>query len=107
MTLAGRRVARVGQRRAPRSHTDDQLALMGHLDIDKFMMMGFCIGSPTTWSLLNRAPERVVAAVMVQPSGSRPEMRDLFYQNNMARWAPELVNRRSESKTIVEWTDID
>jgi len=26
------------------SHTDDQLGLMDHLGIDKFMVLGFCIG---------------------------------------------------------------
>ena len=35
-----------------------------------------------------RAPDRVVAAVLAQPSGSRPEMRDLFYDNNIKGWAP-------------------
>jgi len=60
------------------SHTDDQLGVMDHLGIGKFMVMGFCIGGPFIWNLLKRAPDRVVAAVLAQPSGSRPEMRDLF-----------------------------
>src|ERR1700716_976576 len=50
------------------SHTDDQLALMDHLG----------------------------AAVLAQPSGSRPEMRDLFYENNMKGWGPELTKRRPD-----------
>jgi pimeloyl-ACP methyl ester carboxylesterase len=78
------------------SHTDDQLGLMDHLGIDKFMVLGFCIGGPLIWNLLKRAPDRIPAAVLAQPSGSRPEMRDLFYDNNMKGWGPELVKRRPE-----------
>jgi pimeloyl-ACP methyl ester carboxylesterase len=78
------------------AHTDDQLGLMDHLGIDKFMVLGFCIGGPFIWNLLRRAPDRIVAAVLAQPSGSRPEMRDLFYENNMKGWGPELVNRRPD-----------
>ena len=62
---------------------------MDHLGIDKFMVLGFCIGGPFIWNLLKRAPDRVVAAVLAQPSGSRPEMRDLFYDNNMKGWGPD------------------
>jgi pimeloyl-ACP methyl ester carboxylesterase len=78
------------------AHTDDQLGLMDHLGIEKFMVLGFCIGGPFIWNLLRRAPDRIVAAVLAQPSGSRPEMRDLFYQNNMTGWGPELVKRRPD-----------
>ena len=78
------------------AYTDDHLGLMDHLGIDKFMVMGFCIGGPFIWNLLRRAPNRVVAAVLAQPSGSRPEARDLFYDNNMTGWGPELVKRRPE-----------
>ena len=78
------------------AYTDDHLGLMDHLGIDKFMVMGFCIGGPFIWNLLKRAPNRVAAAVLAQPSGSRPEMRDLFYDNNMKGWGPELVKRRPE-----------
>src|SRR6478609_4963312 len=78
------------------AHTDDHLGLMDHLGIDKFLVHGFCIGGPFIWNLLKRAPDRVVAAVLAQPSGSRPEARDLFYENNMKGWGPELVKRRSD-----------
>jgi pimeloyl-ACP methyl ester carboxylesterase len=78
------------------SYTDDHLGLMDHLGIDKFMVMGFCIGGPFIWNLLKRAPDRVVAAVLAQPSGYRPEMPDLFYDNNIKGWAPGLRDNRPE-----------
>ena len=77
-------------------YTDDHIGLMDHLGIDKFMVMGFCIGGPLVWNLIERAPNRVVAAVLAQPSGSRPEMRDLFYEGNIKGWGPDLVKRRPE-----------
>jgi pimeloyl-ACP methyl ester carboxylesterase len=78
------------------AHTDDQLGVMDHLGIGKFMVMGFCIGGPLIWNLLKRAPDRIVAAVLAQPSGSRPEMRDLFYEGNMKTWGPALTARRPD-----------
>ena len=78
------------------AYTDDHLGVMDHLGFKKFMVMGFCIGGPFVWNLLRRAPDRVVAAVLAQSSGSRPEMRDLFYDNNMKGWGPELVKRRPD-----------
>jgi pimeloyl-ACP methyl ester carboxylesterase len=78
------------------AYTDDHIGLIDHLGIDKFMVIGFCIGGPFVWNLLKRAPDRVVAAVLAQPSGSRPEMRDLFYEGNMKTWGPALVAKRPE-----------
>jgi pimeloyl-ACP methyl ester carboxylesterase len=78
------------------AYTDDHLGVMDHLGIDKFMVLGFCIGGPFIWNLLRRAPNRVVAAVLAQPSGFRPEMPTLFYDNNMTGWGPALVKRRPE-----------
>lgn len=78
------------------AYTDDHLGLMDHLGIDKFLVLGFCIGGPMIWNLLRRAPDRVVAAVLAQPSGSRPEMRDLFYEGNMKNWGPDLIARRPD-----------
>ena len=95
------RTSNVGQSTGPLeidrpwdAFTDDHLGVMDHLGIDRFMVMGFCIGGPFIWNLLRRAPNRVVAAVLAQPSGSRPEMRDLFYENNMKTWGPDFVKRR-------------
>jgi pimeloyl-ACP methyl ester carboxylesterase len=78
------------------AYTDDQLGLMDHLGIRTFMVMGFCIGGPMIHNLIRRAPERVVAAAMMQPSGFRRELPDLFYQNNIKGWGPALCEKRSD-----------
>jgi len=79
------------------SYADDQLGLMDHLGIDKFMVLGFCIGGPFIGSLLKRAPNRVAAAVMAQPVGWRPEMRDRKYQGAFwSGWPAQITAKRPE-----------
>jgi pimeloyl-ACP methyl ester carboxylesterase len=78
------------------SYADDHLGLMDHLGINKFMVLGFCIGGPFIWNLLKRAPDRVVAAVPAQPVGFRPEMPTLLYDGGMTGWGPKLVKRRPD-----------
>jgi pimeloyl-ACP methyl ester carboxylesterase len=78
------------------AYTDDHIGLMDHLGIREFMVLGFCIGGPFIWNLLQRAGERVIAAVPAQPSGWRPEMPTLGYDNNMKGWGPELCARRPD-----------
>jgi pimeloyl-ACP methyl ester carboxylesterase len=85
------------------AYADDQLGIMDHLGIKEFMVLGFCIGGPFIWNLLRRAPDRIVAAVLAQPSGYRPEMPDLFFNNNITGWAPGLRARRPDiSPEMVE-----
>ena len=76
--------------------TDDQLDLMDYLEIDEFLLMGFCIGGPMIWNLLKRASERVLAATLVHPSGYISSHPNIYYENNITGWAPELVKRRPE-----------
>ena len=78
------------------AYTDDHLGLMDHLGIEKFMVLGFCIGGPFIWNLIERAPDRVVAAVLAQPSGWSPQTPDLFYDNNMRGWGPALATGRPD-----------
>src|SRR5216684_2578313 len=76
------------------AYADDQLGLMDHLRIREFMVMGFCIGGPFIWNLLRRAPERIVAAVLAQPSGFRPEITMAMvsaFLNKMYRSNPDFV----------------
>jgi pimeloyl-ACP methyl ester carboxylesterase len=78
------------------SYTDDHLGVLDQLGVSRFMVMGFCIGGPFVWNLIKRAGDRVVAAVLAQPSGFRPEQPTLFYDNNISGWAPELIKRRPD-----------
>ena len=78
------------------AYTDDQIGLMDHLGIREFLVLGFCIGGPFIWNMLQRAGDRVIAAVPAQPSGWRPEMPSLSYDNNMKTWGPELCARRPD-----------
>lgn len=78
------------------SHVDDQLRLMDHLGFEQFLVIGFCIGGPFIWKLLERAPERVLAAVPATPSGFRPEQPNLFFNNNMKNWAPTLCQEQPD-----------
>jgi pimeloyl-ACP methyl ester carboxylesterase len=75
---------------------DDQLGLMDHLGIGKFFFMGYCIGGPFALKLMERAPDRVVAAVLCQPVGHRPENPDVMYKSGKEVWAPELLQRRPD-----------
>jgi pimeloyl-ACP methyl ester carboxylesterase len=85
------------------SYTDDHIGLMDHLGIDKFVVVGFCIGGPFIWNLLKRAPNRVIAAVPAQPVGFRPEMPNALYDNGLNGWGAELMKRRPEiTKEMIE-----
>ena len=76
--------------------TDDQLALLEQLGIDKFMVLGFCIGGPMIWNLIKRAVDRVVAGVLVHPSGFISSHPNVFVDLNTKGWAPGLMERHPE-----------
>lgn len=75
---------------------DDQLGLMDHLGIDKFLFMGYCIGGPFALKLIERAPERVAAAVLCQPVGHASKTPDAMYDSGHDLWGPELCARRTD-----------
>jgi pimeloyl-ACP methyl ester carboxylesterase len=62
----------------------------------KFFFMGYCIGGPFALKLMERAPDRVVAAVCCQPVGHRPDNPDYMYNSGKDVWAPELLKRRPD-----------
>ncbi len=75
---------------------DDQLGLMDHLGIRQFFFFGNCIGGSFALKLMERAPERVVAAVLSQPIGHRPENPDVMYNLSRDVWAKEFRERRPD-----------
>jgi pimeloyl-ACP methyl ester carboxylesterase len=75
---------------------DDQLGLMDHLGIRQFVFFGNCIGGSFALKLMERAPERVVAAVLSQPIGHRPENPGVMYNSGRDGWAKEFLARRPD-----------
>ena len=75
---------------------DDQLGLMDHLGIRQFAFFGNCIGGPFAMKLMQRAPRRVVAAVLSQPVGHRPDKPDFMYDSGRDVWAKEFLARRTD-----------
>ena len=75
---------------------DDQLGLMDHLGIRQFAFFGNCIGGPFALKLMERAPQRVVAAILSQPVGHKPDKPDYMYDSGRDVWAKELLARRPE-----------
>ena len=75
---------------------DDQLGLMDHLGIDQFLFIGYCIGGPFALKLIERAPDRVAAAVLCQPVGHARETPDAMYDSGCDVWAPALRARRPD-----------
>src|ERR1700743_2640071 len=79
---------------------DDQLGVMDHLGIDRFFFFGNCIGGPFAMKLMERAPQRLVAARLSQPVGHSPANPDYMYDAGKTAWARELRERRPDITMI-------
>jgi len=77
------------------AYAADQLAVMDHLGIDRFLVFGCCIGGPFILKLLELAPERVVAAVLEQPVGIIESNRELF-DNLWKQWREQLMSKHDD-----------
>jgi pimeloyl-ACP methyl ester carboxylesterase len=76
-------------------YTEDQIALLDHLGVDRFVVMGMCIGGPYALRLCLAAPERVTGAILLQPIGledNRDAFEDLFDQ-----WATQIEGDHPET----------
>jgi pimeloyl-ACP methyl ester carboxylesterase len=77
------------------SYVADQLALMDHLGHESFHVLGCCIGCSFALGLIERAPGRVVSAVLEQPIGIVDDNRDDF-RGMWREWAQQLTARRTD-----------
>lgn len=66
---AGRSWAPIGPDDGWDCYTADHVALLDHLGIERCHLLGQCIGGPFIMGLIQAAPERISAAVLIQPSG--------------------------------------
>ena len=62
----------------------------------KVNAMGYCIGGCFAGKLLQRAPDRVVAAVFCQTVGDRPEDPGVMVRHSQDNWLPDFKKRRPE-----------
>lgn len=77
------------------AYATDQLGLMDHLGIDRFLVMGCCIGGSYILKLVEQAPDRLLGAVLEQPIGVIDSNRELFGQMGGA-WAEETAAARGD-----------
>jgi pimeloyl-ACP methyl ester carboxylesterase len=100
-----------GQSRGPLDAGDpwgayaaDQLGLLDHLGIGRFLVMGCCIGGSYILKLIEQAPDRVVAAVLEQPIAVDDSNLELF-EGIRRPWADQLLGTRSDldARTMEEF----
>jgi pimeloyl-ACP methyl ester carboxylesterase len=97
-----------GQSRAPisakdgwDSYTDDHLAVLDHLRIDKCHLYGQCIGGSFIVNMLKRAPERVAACVLAQPIGRVGPMGP-GWNANFKGWTETLGDRPEATHDVLD-----
>jgi pimeloyl-ACP methyl ester carboxylesterase len=77
------------------SYARDQLGLLDHLGVERFHVMGACIGCSFALKLIQEAPERVVTAILEQPVGVTRENTPL-YDAMWRGWGDQLLRRRAD-----------
>ena len=91
---AGRSTAPIRAQDSWRSYAADQLGLMDHLGVERFLVAGMCIGGAYAMGLIEAAAQRVSAAVLLQPIGLQNN-RAAFYEMYDG-WAAELKATRPD-----------
>jgi pimeloyl-ACP methyl ester carboxylesterase len=83
------------------AYARDQLALLDHLGIGRFHVMGCCIGCSFALKLSQEAPARVTAAVLEQPVGIANGNKAL-YDQMWRTWGARLLARPDIKPEAVE-----
>lgn len=89
---AGRSTAPVQPGDGWHTYTEDHVALLDHLGIDRCHVLGGCIGGSFAFGLIRADPARVTAAVLQQPIGASTENRAAFH-TLFDGWAAEIADR--------------
>ena len=94
---AGRSTAPVRATDSWHVYTQDQLALLDHLGVERCHLAGMCIGGPFIMGIIEAAPERVASAVVFQTIGL-DEVNDNFHAfiEMFDGWAEELKPKRPD-----------
>jgi pimeloyl-ACP methyl ester carboxylesterase len=71
----------------------DQLAVLDHLGVQQARVIGCCIGCSFIFKLIQLAPERVTAGVLMQPIGEDDTNPGLFGPRMWQPWGQNLVDR--------------
>ena len=89
---AGQSFAPVGPQDGWDSFAADQLGLLDALGIERFHVLGACIGSSFALRLAELAPQRVASAVLQQPIGWSPRNAPLR-RDNFQVWLDGAADR--------------
>jgi pimeloyl-ACP methyl ester carboxylesterase len=77
------------------AYARDQLALLDHLGVQNFHVLGACIGGSFALKLIEQAPQRVVSAVLEQPVGVTGDNEQL-YDAMWRGWGDQLMRGRAD-----------
>jgi pimeloyl-ACP methyl ester carboxylesterase len=78
------------------SYVSDQLGLLDHLGVDRYLALGSCIGCSYMLKQIEHQPERMIAGVLMQPIGLVASNREVFQDGIWKPWGEELVSQRSD-----------
>jgi len=81
------------------SYVADQLGLLDHLGVDRYVAIGCCIGCSYLLKQAVEAPGRMVAGVLEQPIGLVESNTQVFQDNIWKPWGEELVAGRDDLTT--------
>ena len=82
------------------SFTSDHVALLDHLGVERCHLLGQCIGGPLSMNFIKMQPQRVSAAVLVQPSGRIGP--DTGRAGGFDRWRQNLTDHPEATPAVLD-----